>query len=469
MKTKVRVVLFSIATFLGSTNMSGSAQQSTLGIFADQTGVGNPTRPGNASYSSETQRYKISGAGTNMWAGRDEFQFVWQRMKGNFILTSRAAFVGKGVDPHRKIGWIVRTSLDADSPQASAVLHGDGLTSLQYRKTKGGITEQTISSVKGAQVLQLERKDNTYKMAVARFGEPLITDEVSLDLGDEVYVGLFVCSHNKDVTEEAVFDNVRITVPARDSFVPYREYIGSNLEVMDVQTGDRQTIFTATDSFQAPNWTKDGRALIYNRNGRLFRFDLATKTPAAIDTGFAINNNNDHVLSFNGKMLAISHHSKDDANASIVYTLPVKGGTPRKITSKGPSYLHGWSPDAKYLIYTGGRDNEFDIYKISSSGGEETNLTKSKGLDDGPEYTPDGKYIYFNSSRSGTMQIWRMKPDGSGQEQVTNDEYNNWFPHISPDGKWIVFLSFLKDVNPNDHPFYKHVYIRLMPFGEVKP
>jgi Tol biopolymer transport system component len=291
---------------------------------------------------------------------------------------------------------------------------------------------------------------------------------VSLDLGDEVYVGLFVCSHNKDVIESAVFSNVRITVPAKDDFVPYRDYIGSNLELMDVAAGKREIVYTAADSFQAPNWTKDGRALIYNRNGRLYRFDLAKKIPELINTDFAINNNNDHVLSFDGKMLAISNHSKDDGNASIVYTVPVSGGTPRRVTAKGPSYLHGWSPDRKYLVYTGERDGEFDIYKIPVAGGAEIILTNTKGLDDGPEYTPDGKFIYFNSTRSGTMQIWRMKPDGSNQEQITNDEYNNWFPHISPDGRWIVFLSFLKDVNPGDHPFYKHVYIRLMPVSTMK-
>jgi Tol biopolymer transport system component len=306
-------------------------------------------------------------------------------------------------------------------------------------------------------------------MSAARFGDVLTSEEVSLDLGEEVYVGLFVCSHNKDVTEKAVFSNVRITVPAKDDFVPYRDYIGSNLELMDLATGKRQIVYTAPDSFQAPNWTRDGQALIYNRNGRLYRFDLAKKTPVAIDTGFAVNNNNDHVLSFDGKMLAISHHSKDDGNASIVYTVPVKGGTPHRVTAKGPSYLHGWSPDGKYLVYTGERDGEFDIYKISITGGAETNLTNTKGLDDGPEFTPDGRYIYFNSTRSGTMQIWRMKPDGRDQEQVTNDEYNNWFPHISPDGRWIVFLSFSKDVSPNDHPFYKHVYIRLMPIATMKP
>jgi Tol biopolymer transport system component len=443
-------------------------QRSSIGAFADQSDVGNPLHAGRARYDADKEEYTIAGAGTNMWADRDEFHFVWRRLNGNFILTTHAAFAGKGVEPHRKMGWMVRANLDADSPHAVAVVHGDGLTSLQFRKTKGAATEEIKSTVNGADVLQLERKGNTYKMSVARFGDVLTSETVSLYLGDEVYVGLFVCSHNKDVIESAVFRNVRITVPAKDDFVPYRDYIGSNLELMDVATGKREIVYTAADSFQAPNWTKDGRTLIYNRNGRLYRFDLAKKTPELINTGFAINNNNDHVLSFDGKMLAISNHSKDDGNASIVYTVPVSGGTPRRVTAKGPSYLHGWSPDRKYLVYTGERDGEFDIYKIPVAGGAEINLTNTKGLDDGPEYTPDGKFIYFNSTRSGTMQIWRMKPDGSDQEQITNDEYNNWFPHISPDGMWIVFLSFLKDVNPGDHPFYKHVYIRLMPVSTMK-
>ena len=445
-----------------------TAQQSPSGVFTDRSDIGNPIRTGRTTYDDDKQEYTIDGAGSNMWANHDEFHFVWRRLKGDFILTTHAAFVGKGVEPHRKMGWMVRASLDADSPHAVTVVHGDGLTSLQFRRTKGAATEEIISKVGAADVLQLERKGNTYKMSAARLGDVFTSEAVSLDLGDEVYVGLFVCSHNKDVTEKAVFSNVRITVPAKDNFVPYRDYIGSNLEVMDVATGKRKIVYTATDSFQAPNWTKDGRALIYNHNGRLYRFDLAKKAPAPIDTGVAINNNNDHVLSFDGKMLAISHHSKDDGNVSIVYTVPVNGGTPRRVTAKGPSYLHGWSPDGKYLVYTGQRDGELDIYKISVAGGAETKLTNAKGLDDGPEFTPDGRYIYFNSTRSGMMQIWRMKPDGSEQEQVTNDEYNNWFPHVSPDGRWIVFLSFLKDVEPSDHPFYKHVYIRLMPVETMK-
>jgi len=447
-----------------------SSQPESLSIFERQQDIGNVNKPGSAAYDAEKQEYTIKGSGANMWADHDEFHFVWKRMKGDFILTTRAQFIGEGVEPHRKIGWMVRSSLESDSTHVNAAVHGDGLTSLQFRRGKAGLTEEARSSLKGADVIQLERKGDTYIMSVARFGDAFVTQQVSdLTLGNEVYAGLYVCSHSKDVIEKAVFRDVRITRPAREDFVPYRDYIGSNLETLDVESGNRKIIYRSPDSIQAPNWTPDGQALIYNSAGRLYRFDLARKIPVLIDTGFATNNNNDHVLSFGGRMIGISHHSKEDQNKSIIYTLPVQGGMPKRITSKGPSYLHGWSPDGRFLIYTGERNGEFDIYKISAEGGEETRLTTAKGLDDGPEYSPDGKSIYFNSARGGTMQIWRMKPDGSDQQQITSDEYNNWFPHISPDGKWVVFLSFSKEVAAGDHPFYKQVYLRLMSVEGGKP
>lgn len=449
---------------------SSPAQSKGPGLFDDQGDIGPVLKPGKAIYDAKKQEYTITGSGTNMWGGNDEFHFAWKRLKGDFILTANVRFIGKGVDPHRKIGWIIRPSLEAGAPHVDAVAHGDGLTSLQYRLTKGGQTEQIKASVQGADVIQLERKGGTYIMSVARFGEPFVTEQtVNPAIGDEVYAGLFVCSHNKDVEETAIFSNVRVTVPASASFVPYRDYIGSDLEILDVASGERRIIYHTPDSMQAPNWTRDGKTLIFNRNGRLYNFDLAKAAATELNTDFAIRNNNDHVLSFDGKMLGISHHTASDNNQSIIYTLPAKGGKPKRITAKGPSYFHSWSPDGKWLIYTGGRNDEFDIYKISAEGGEEINLTGTKGLDDGAEFTPDGRFIYFNSTRSGLMQIWRMKPDGSNQEQITNDEYNNWFPHISPDGKWIVIISYGKDVAPADHPFYKRIYLRLMPIEGGKP
>jgi len=240
--------------------------------------------------------------------------------------------------------------------------------------------------------------------------------------------------------------------------------LGSNLELLDVASGHRETIYKVPYSIQAPNWTPDGKSLIFNdAKGTLYNFDLASYSPQAIKTGAVNNNNNDHVISFDGKMLGLSNFVKE-LGGSIVYSVPIEGGTPKQITPRGPSYFHGWSPDGKDMVFCGERNGEFDVYKVPAAGGKELRLTDTKGLDDGPEYTPDGAYIYFNSVRSGLMQIWRMKPDGSQQEQVTNDQYDNWFAHISPDGKWFVYITFLPEETPAGiHPPYKHCYIRLLP------
>lgn len=448
--------------------------QGNLDLFDSHSDVGNPAKAGSAVYIPETHQYIISGAGANVWANRDEFQFCWKKMSGDFILNAKAEFTGSWVDYHRKIGWMIRKSLDANSPHVNATVHGDGLTSLQFRRTTGAQTEEHKLKLTKANILQLERKGNLYIMRAAVYGQTFLTDTIDgIDLGDQVYVGLYVCSHNADILETGVFSNVRITIPLKgESNQSTQMTLGSNLEVLEIASGERNIIYKVPYSIQAPNWTTDGKSLLYNDyKGLMYRYDIASGTPTQINTGTISSNNNDHVLSFDGKMLGLSSNVKE-LGGSIIYTVPVGGGTPKQITPKGPSYLHGWSTDGKDLVFCGQRNNEFDVYKIAASGaGKEIRLTDAVGLDDGPEYTPDGKYIYFNSVRSGSMQIWRMKPDGSQQEQVTNDGFHNWFAHISPDGKWMVFLSFLKEETPaNIHPPYKHVYIRLMPFagGDIK-
>ena len=442
--------------------------QQTLGIFDGQTDVGTARR-GAASYDASRQVYRVSGSGANMWLGEDDFHFVWKRLTGNFILSARVKFSRAGGEAHKKLGWTIRPSLASDAPHVTAAIHWSGLISLQFRRRAAGMTEErqfSDSLPDPDAVVQLERRGGAYFMSVADFGDTLVREELhDVSLPDTVYAGLFVCAHDENAVEEGTFSNVRITVPAPATLVPYRDYLGSNLEILDVASGQARIIHQYRGSFQAPNWTPDGSALIYAQEGRLYRFDLASASPTPINTGFATRNNNDHVLSFDGRMLGISNHAVEDSGASIVYVVPVTGGTPRRVTARGPSYLHGWSPDGNWLVFTGQRGGVFDIYRIPSSGGDEVRLTTAPGLDDGPEYSPDGRYIYFNSSRTGRMQLWRMRPDGTEQQQITNDGFNNWFPHVSPDGKWIAVLSFSPDVPADDHPFYKHVLLRLMPVG----
>jgi TolB protein len=459
-----------------------------LGDFEAHGDVGSPKIAGYATWNAASQVYTLSAGGVNIWAKRDEFQFAYRRMKGDFIVQAQVEFQGKGVDPHRKAGIMVRTSVaDFDSAYVDGALHGDGLTSLQYRKAKGEDTAQIeMPAAKSANVIQLERRGNVFIFSAARFGEPFQVAEIKdvPNVPEDAYVGLFLSSHNAEVMEKVVFRHVRVIKPVKVGFQPYRDYIGSRLEVMNVTSGHRNVYYSSRVPFEAPNWLPDGSALIYNASGndpatrgRLWKFDLATRTPTLIDTGFAIRNNNDHVLSFDGTQLAISDQSTEGGQSTI-FTMPTRGGVPKRITPLTPSYMHGWSPDSKWLTYTAGRPSrkdpktlEWDIHRIASDGsGKEINLTNTAGLDDGPEYSPDGQWIYFNSTRTGQMQIWRMKPDGTGQERVTNDhKYNDWFPHLSPDGKWIIIISYGLDVEATNHPYYKHCYLRLLPVDGSAP
>lgn len=462
---KIFQILLGLSINLIGLQYAPGAQQKNLGVFDDHGDVGNPLRKGSVIYNPETQEYTMEGAGVNMWTNIDQFHFLWKKIKGDFIITATIRFIGKGTANHRKIGIIARDKLTTDSRYADACVHGDDLTSLQFRPSDGAQTEQVIISSFHPTDIEFQRSGSIFTFSAATFGENYKSVTKEMQLNEEVYAGLFICSHIDTIMEKAVFSNVRIIIPPAKDYRPYRDYLGSHIEVMDVHSGHRKILHSAPNSLQAPNWTKDGSHLIYNAEGLLYKIDLKNHRIDKLNTGFANQNNNDHVLSFDGKQLAISHHVGEN-RISTIFTLPVTGSdNPVKITSEssGHSYLHGWSPDGKKLIFTGERKNQYDIWTIDIATKKETALTNMPTLDDGPEYSPDGKYIYFNSVRTGTMKLWRMRPDGSKQEQVTFDEYNDWFPHISPDGKWIVYLSFPKEIDPATHPFYQKVYLRLMP------
>jgi Tol biopolymer transport system component len=240
----------------------------------------------------------------------------------------------------------------------------------------------------------------------------------------------------------------------------------SVLEIYDMTTDQREIIYSETEHFEAPNWSRNDDFLLLNSNGKLFKLDLITKKKTFIETGFAKSINNDHGISPDGAQIVISSADPDNTGdpenwlTSKIYLVPATGGIPKLVTENEPSFWHGWSPDGQTLAYVGRRQGDFDIYSIGVNGGEETRLTHEKGLDDGPDYSHDGEYIYYNSMQSGKMEIWRMNKDGSQKTQVTDDAYSNWFPHPSPAGKVIVYLAYIEDQG-EAHPAMKDVALRL--------
>lgn len=459
---KITKPLFT-ALFILSFHLLMAQQESIFGIFYNHSDIGDVKIDGTVSYVPQTDEYMLGGSGENLWFNNDEFHFLWKTMEGDFVIYAKMALIGDNMEPHRKGGLMIRQGLGTNAPYVDAVVHGDGLTSLQYRNMINGETAEIQSRIDSVDILQLERIGDEFIMSGAREGNPL--EELAryeLKLGNSVYVGLMVCAHNEYTFQQAKFNNVRIFTRAGQGREDSREGVISLLEVVDVETRNRHVVRKFEELIEAPNWSSKEPVLIYNSQGNLFKIDLKGGEPVQMNTGPLSRLNNDHGISPDQKWIAVSN--SDENTGSRVYVLPYEGGDPQLVTENAPSYWHGWSKDSKTVAYVAGRGgNSYNIYTARRTGGKEKQLTDTDCLDDGPEYAPSGKKIYFNSCRTGTMQIWRMNTDGSNQEQVTYDNYQDWFPHLSPDGKWILFISYADDVPAGGHPPNKNVMLRMMP------
>lgn len=435
-----------------------------MGIFTDHRDIGDVLHQGNALFNAADGSYTVTGSGSNMWFGSDDFQFMWKKMSGDISISADIRFIGTKGNEHRKAALMFRQSLNADSVYADVAMHGDGLTSLQYRDAPSIDTHEVETAAAAPRRVRIEKRGAYVYVFVSDDSGGLAFSGAAmrLELTGEFYVGLGVCSHDKDVTESAIFSNVKVQPLETATSAPV---LWSTLESVKIASTDRLVLYAAPEHFEAPNWSHDGDSLLINREGLLYRFNLRSQaTPVAIRTSPLQHLNNDHGLSPDGDLLAVSEQDPD--GLSRVYVLPSSGGVPRRITPDGPSYWHGWSPDGKTLAFTGGRGGEFDIYTVPLAGGKESRLTSAKGLDDGPEFSPDGAAIFFNSARTGRMQIWSMASDGSNQSQLIDEPGNDWFPHISPDGRWVVYLAYKDGVAGN--PGGQEVELRLLSLADRK-
>jgi TolB protein len=442
----------------------------TLGIFEGQTDVGSVTPPGTASFNAATGVYTVTSAGANMWATEDAFHFVWKKASGDVALTADMAFPSSAgnPNPHRKAALIIRQTLDSNGVYADAALHGSGMTALQYRVTPGANTQDIELNIDAPKRFRLEKRGDVLTMFLSMHGEPLhqVGASISLHFDGPFYVGLGVCSHNKDVVETATFSNVELT-PLTPSANPPQLALYSTLQTIGIEDSFRRAFVVTTEKghIEAPNWSRDGKSLIFNRDGRIWTIPAEGGIATPINIGAATHCTGSHGLSPDGKLLAISCSIPYKPEIRV-YIVPSSGGEPRLVTQNPWSFFHSWSPDGKTIAFTRPSHGSGNIYAIPVDGGEEKALTTGNGISDDPDYSPDGKYIYFNSDRTGTMQIWRMNADGSDPQQVTFDEFNNWTPHPSPDGKSVVILSYPKGVT--GHPANKDIALRILNISDNK-
>lgn len=390
-----------------------------------------------ARYRELAEELEKAGAGLLV---HNEKEDICIRVNGKtayeYLLEACGEKVGAEVDA----GWMYCGGVD---PEEFLWAHADRVKAVYYKDMK--ITGQEVPLGKGMVDLKA-----CFQFARAN-GALQIVDMDAATLEDTCRAGKMLSGWTGD-----------------------RDNTDSILCTMDVETGEETVLHEFPGIIEAPNWLNDGNTLLYNADGKIYRYEIDKDHVEQVDTGFCVQCNNDHVPSPDNQLLAVScmpPELTDGTYESHIYVLPMTGGEPKDLTGPGLSYLHGWSPDGKELAYCAFRKKpeeeimRIEICTIPSDGGEETCLTDGKGYNDGPEYSPDGKHIWFNSTRSGLMQVWRMNRDGSGLTQMTDSDANNWFGHVSPDGKHVIYLTFAKgELEPNEHLPNMYVSLGMMDY-----
>jgi TolB protein len=200
--------LLTVAFFL---TLFALKAQNSVGIFENHADIGPVIIKGSATYDAAKGLYALKGSGNNMWFKRDEFHFAWKKTKGDFIITTQPTLIGTGGDAHKKTGIIARTGVDTSSAMVCLTVHLDGLTAFQFRKKNGENTQEIKIPMLGTDILQMERRGRSFFVSVAKLGQPFWSVEVpDFDFPEELMLGLFVCSHNPKVTEQANFINTRL-------------------------------------------------------------------------------------------------------------------------------------------------------------------------------------------------------------------------------------------------------------------
>ena len=408
------LILFGVTTFAQS-------DINRIGQFEKSEDIGNPKFKGSSTYDNAAQSYSLKGGGANIWFNHDEFQFLYKKIKGDFLLTANFQLVGneKGAG-HRKTGWMIRESTADHAVSVNTCLHGDGLVVIQWRPMRGAFMrdpEEEIFFAKqyfGENIIQLERIGKKITMRIAHPGEALEEmGSVNLpDLKDEVLIGPYALAHDTVGVQEARVWNVRISTPIAADWNP-NHYVktmnydavkySSKLELLDVITGKTKLIYETDDKISAPLFTKDGTRVQFMKEGKSYDFPLiggSAKESLNIVNGTSIET--DGTFSYYAETLSGTHQiwrKKSDGNV-------------QQLTYDSD---HAWfphlSPDKKSVVYLAYPHDvnpkqavayqRVSLKLLSLNGGGAKSIAYffgGKGSFENNSWSPDGKQLVYISN-----------------------------------------------------------------------
>ena len=347
---------------------------------------------------------------------------------------------------------MIRQGLEADAAYVDAAVHGDGLTSLQFRDAKGGQTHEVQANVAGAGA-SADRAAGRVRPALrgrgrrSRCASPAAAARVAFSGAVLRRARRLRPRQGRSRSRRAsATSTVQSPRRAGEAAGPL-QHARDRAARHGIDRSPRA--YVSTTRFEAPNWYPDGKAWLVNTGGRLLKIPMGGGAVETVNTGTRTRYNNDHGISPDGTTIVISDQSAGatatGGGPSRIYTLPIAGGEPKLVTPNGAvvlARLLAGRQDAGLLRPAQRRVRRLHDSRRRRRGDA---ADDRQGARRRPRVLARRPVIYFNSVRTGLMQIWKMKPDGTEQKQVTSDEFNNWFPHPSPDGRFLVFLSYDKE------------------------
>jgi TolB protein len=386
---------------LFSGGFHASRAQSAAGLFEDHADVGVVLHPGSAEYNAAERTYTVAGSGENMWFAADALHFAWKKVSGDVTLTANISFIGTGGNAHRKAVLMIRQSLDADSAYADAAVHGSGLTSLQARDEKGATTHEVQSAVSAPARVRIARRGDYFYMWLAGPGEELrmAGGSMRVPLHDPVYVGIGVCSHDKDVVEKAVFSNVELAAAPAGTGQPV---LYSTLETVPISSGDRRVVYVAAERLASPRWSPDGAWLSFKRKGRTERVPAAGGEPSVVDT----------VDSEAASDSKFTYFQSDRSGSMQIWRTRSDGSGPEQLTSGDfQNCFPHVSPDGKQMVFLSyakelsgipeDQDVMLRLMSLGDAGDRKikvlARLVGGKGTIDAPPWSPDSRSLAFVS------------------------------------------------------------------------
>jgi TolB protein len=386
------------------------AARPATGIFGKPADVGVVSRPASASFDKATGTYTLGASGRNIWGEQDAFGFLASPARGDVSFAANVSLVGESAEPHRKAGLMLRASRAPDAAYVDVAVHGNGLTSLQYRLRAGGPTREIQCAQVAPTRVRLQKRGEHVLLSLGGSDGRLWLSGcvVRIDLGAQYQAGLFVTAHAEQGYESANFSAVELAPLAKPGRREVQDRF-SAIEIVPLDSLDRRLVFRSTEFIRNVRFTRDGTGICYLGNTQLQRLPLPPGSRPQL------------------------------LEANAPECIPSR---PQAADGERWNYFH-----AK-------RGKEVHLWRNRADGSGEVQLTHDDYFNWYPQLSPDGTSLVFLSSRQPAWDsnmpegdyLLRQMPAAGGEIREIARVFANSgtlaMPAWSPDGKSVVFIGY---------------------------